>query len=53
MIDSDVAGRVPSTGKQVSVDGIIVYRPERQKIVEYWGVFDTLSLLRQLGVVHE
>jgi len=42
---------VPPTEKPVSVNGIIIYRLEDQKIVEYWGSFDTLGLMQQLGKV--
>ena len=40
---------VAPTGKSISVTGMIVYRLEDQKIVEYWGTFDTLGLMRQIG----
>ena len=39
----------PPSGKPVNVNGIIIYRLKNQKIVEYWGSFDMLGLLRQLG----
>ena len=42
---------VPPTGKPVSVDGIVIYRLEDQKIVEYWGSFDTLRLMKQIGAL--
>jgi steroid delta-isomerase-like uncharacterized protein len=42
---------VPPTEKPVSVNGIIIYRLQDQKIVEYWGNFDTLGLMQQLGIV--
>ena len=41
---------VSPTGKTVRVDGIIIYRLKDEKIVEYWGSFDTLGLMQQLGV---
>ena len=40
---------VPPTGRAVDVRGIIIYRLENRKIVEYWGCFDTLGLMQQLG----
>jgi len=42
---------VPPTDKPVSVDGIIICRLEDQKIVEYWGSFDTLGLMKQIGAL--
>ena len=42
---------VGPTGKPVSVTGIAIYRLADGKIVEYWGNFDTLGLLQQLGVL--
>lgn len=42
---------VPPTEKPVSVNGIIIYRLEDHKIVEYWGTFDTLGLMQQLGIL--
>jgi len=43
---------VPPTGKTVRGDGIIIYRLKDQKIVEYWGSFDTLGLIQQLGALN-
>jgi steroid delta-isomerase-like uncharacterized protein len=42
---------IPPTGKRVTVPGVVFYRITGGKIVEYRGTFDTLSLMRQLGVV--
>ena len=42
---------VPPTGREVNVGGIIIYRFAGGKIIEYWGVFDTLHLMRQLGAI--
>ena len=42
---------VTPTQRPVNVTGIIIYRLAEQKIVEYWGNFDTLGLMRQLGVL--
>lgn len=44
---------VPPTGREVKVSGIIIYRLADRKIVQYWGVFDTLALMRQIGVITE
>ena len=40
---------VSPTEKQVILNGIIIYRLDDEKIVEYWGEFNQLSLLRQLS----
>jgi steroid delta-isomerase-like uncharacterized protein len=42
---------VAPTGKPVSVTGIVIYRLAGGKIAEYWGNFDTLGLMQQLGAV--
>jgi steroid delta-isomerase-like uncharacterized protein len=42
---------IPPTGKQVTVPGVVFYRIEGGKIVEFRGQFDTMSLMQQLGVV--
>lgn len=42
---------VPATGNTVDVSGIIIYRLKNRKIVEYWGNFDTLGLMRQIGAL--
>lgn len=39
---------VGPTGKVGKVQGIIIYRLEAEKIVEYWGIFDIYGLLQQL-----
>lgn len=39
---------VPATGKQVTWAGIDVFTVVRGKLVEAWGNFDELGLLRQL-----
>lgn len=40
---------IPPTGKRVSWEGMAILRVRDGKIVERWGVIDTLSLLQQLG----
>jgi steroid delta-isomerase-like uncharacterized protein len=40
---------VSPTEKQVTVNGIIIYSLEDEKIVEYWGEIDHLGLMRQLS----
>lgn len=42
---------IPPTGKQVAVPGVVFYRIEDGKIVEFRGSFDAMSLMQQLGVV--
>ena len=42
---------IPSTGRQVTLKGIDVLRIEGGKIMERWGEFDALGMLRQLGVI--
>jgi steroid delta-isomerase-like uncharacterized protein len=42
---------IPPTGRQVTVSGIGIHRIVDGKIVEQWGIDDTLGLMRQLGVV--
>ena len=42
---------VAPTQRAVKVTGIVIYRLAEQKIVEYWGNFDTLGLMRQLGAL--
>ena len=38
-------------GRRVALRGIVMSRFEGERIVEDWGVSDTLSLLRQLGIL--
>ena len=40
---------VSPTEKRVILNGIIIYRLEDGKIVEYWGEIDHLGLMRQLS----
>ena len=42
---------LPPTGKAYSVTGTDILRIQGGKIVERWGNFDDLGLLRQLGVI--
>lgn len=42
---------IPPTGRQVTVSGIGIHRIVGGKIVEQWGVDDTLGMLQQLGVI--
>lgn len=40
---------IEPTGASVAIDGVIFYRLAAGQIVESWGLWDVLSLLRQLG----
>jgi steroid delta-isomerase-like uncharacterized protein len=42
---------IPPTGRQVTVSGIDICRIADGRIVEYWQVLDTLSMLQQLGAI--
>jgi steroid delta-isomerase-like uncharacterized protein len=42
---------IPPTGRQVTVPGVVFYRLDGGKIVEFRGSFDMLGLLQQLGAV--
>jgi steroid delta-isomerase-like uncharacterized protein len=44
------AGTAP-TGRQVSNEGIAIYRVENGKIVESWSQVDRLGVLQQIGAV--
>lgn len=44
-------GPIPPTGKRVSGAGIDVRRLERGRIAEGWVGYDTMSMMRQLGLV--
>ena len=50
--DDDIMG-VPATGRQVAFEGIVISRFRDGKIVEEWGIDDTLGLLRQIGALPE
>jgi steroid delta-isomerase-like uncharacterized protein len=42
---------VPATGRSITASGISIHRLAGGKIAETWTIFDTASMLRQLGVV--
>ncbi len=41
---------IPPTGKQFKIMEMRTYRIAGGKIVECWGIFDQMGLMRQLGV---
>jgi predicted ester cyclase len=43
----------PPTGRQIEQKGITIHRIEDGKIGEEWEIFDTLSMLQQLGLAPE
>ena len=42
---------MPPTGKQINVKGIDIVRMSGGKAVEHWGLFDSLTMMQQLGVI--
>jgi hypothetical protein len=42
---------IPPTGKRVMVAGMVISRSAEGKLVESWEVFDTMGMMRQLGLV--
>lgn len=42
---------IPATGREVSMNGIEIFRVRNGQITERWGLADSLGLLRQLGAV--
>jgi steroid delta-isomerase-like uncharacterized protein len=44
-------GRVPPTGRVVTMNGIDVYRLADGRIVEAWSMWDGLAAYQQLGLV--
>ena len=40
---------IPSTGQQVAMPGIIIYRIADGKIVDHWMQVDSAALMQQLG----
>jgi predicted ester cyclase len=41
---------MPPTGKSVKYDGVEVVRVLNDKIVEFWGLLDMLTMMQQLGL---
>lgn len=42
---------LPSTGRDVTVTGIAIGRVVANRLVEYWGNFDALGLIQQIGAI--
>ncbi len=42
---------IPPTGREVETEGIAIHRIADGKIVEYWGVTDTVRVLQQVGAL--
>lgn len=42
---------VPATGKHFVFPGVFIFRVSGGKIVEMWGVGDSMSMMQQLGVI--
>ena len=42
---------IPATGKKFKISGFEIRRLSGGKMVEYWGLMDSLSLMRQLGAM--
>ena len=44
-------GKIPPTGKRISVQGLDITRIENGKVAETWVYADNLGMLMQLGIV--
>jgi len=42
---------IPATGKSMEVEGIDIVRVVDGRMAEHWGVYDSASMLQQLGVL--
>jgi len=42
---------IPPTSRSIQVDGIVIHRNSRGRIVEGWIAWDALGLMQQLGVI--
>jgi steroid delta-isomerase-like uncharacterized protein len=40
---------MPPSGKPMSIGVIDIFRMEKDKLVEHWGLSDTMSMMEQLG----
>jgi predicted ester cyclase len=48
--DGELAGITP-TGNQVTLPGMEIVRISKGKLVEGWEGYDSMTMMRQLGVV--
>ena len=48
--DGELAG-IPPTGNRVTLPGMEIVRISDGKLVEGWEGYDTMNLMRQLGVM--
>ncbi len=48
--NGELFGEAPS-GRKVSVDGIIIYEVENNKIINHWMQADSMSLMQQIGAI--
>lgn len=44
-------GKVPATGREITMTGVDGYRIEGGRIVEAWSMWDALATYQQLGLV--
>jgi predicted ester cyclase len=44
-------GKVPPTGREITMTGVDGYRLEGGRIVEAWSMWDALDTFQQLGLV--
>jgi steroid delta-isomerase-like uncharacterized protein len=42
---------IPASGRSVMASNFDIIRFEDSKVVEHWGLFDSLGMLQQLGVI--
>jgi predicted ester cyclase len=49
---TDLMG-IPATGKPIRVDAVSVFRVENGKIAQHICLWDTLTMLQQIGAVPE
>lgn len=42
---------IDPTGRGVDISGIVMLRFEDGQLVERWGQFDTMGMLRQMGAL--
>jgi predicted ester cyclase len=42
---------IPATGRQVEVNGIVIFRIENRMVVEAWLNADIVGMMQQLGVI--